>query len=410
MWRGLTLGTLALVAACSGGDPAPGASTNAVELIHLVGDAGTTGTRFCVFITKKDANPPTCSEPREFRLFRDKDGKDQHCITRDSADSKSTKLPATATGGLQDLVGDLDSLDALIEGATVEVETALSARKKTIAGVAILGTAGFRDATGQVEEAKYAELWKRIASVYERRQLPVTARAMRPEDEARYSWLTIRFLHQRQGAAFSVIETGGGGCHFATGDDSAEYKDVKSASDPFGTSKLWQQYAADDVRAPEIATLKEPAFKVCYSGKPADPTGQNAEECVAFLRARAFDSAALAAAAKAQPAGRPLYGMGPAWNGLFNTYFPQRGSVSVADIHQIVVEECSRPVAEARGFIKHQSCFAAAFQEAFLRVTAGDTAVIRNGVESWPRGASISPGGEFPACKDSSIKVTLDPP
>jgi hypothetical protein len=72
------------------------------------------------------------------------------------------------------------------------------------------------------------------------------------------------------------------------------------------------------------------------------------------------------------------------------------------------VEECSRPQQDGRGFIKHHSCYAVAYAEAFLRTVPGGEGGIRNGVESWPRGASVSPGGEFPGCKDASIRVILD--
>lgn len=82
--------------------------------------------------------------------------------------------------------------------------------------------------------------------------------------------------------------------------------------------------------------------------------------------------------------------------------------MTLEEIHAATVMECSRPQKDGLGFIKHQGCFALAFQETFLRTAGGDGAVIRNGIESWPRGASISPGGEFPACKDSTIKVETD--
>jgi hypothetical protein len=399
MWRRVWAWFAMGIPVACGSDPAPPPPASAVvELVHVVGDAGTTGTRFCVFVSRGETTPAggrTCSEPREFRLFPDDDGGEpRHCISRSSSEAGSSRLPASATGGLQDLVEDPDKARELVEGAVAEIERALAPRGKKISAAAILGTSGFRDEAGRIVEGRYDGLFRSVAQVFEMRQVPVVTRTLRPEEEARFSWTTIRFLHLHNDA-FSVIETGGGGCHFATGKSDAEYADVTSASDPIGTSRAWQTYAADDVRAAEITALKEPLFKPCYSGSSADPTGQDAAACVAFLRARLFDGSAIArAAAEVRPEGRPLYGM---------------GALTADDIHAAAVDECARPQKDARGYIKHQSCFALAFQEAFLRTAAGDGGVVRNGVESWPRGASISPGGEFPACKDSTIQIAIDP-
>ena len=405
---------LAVVAACSS-DPATPVVANdpGVELVHLVGDGGSTGTRFCVFVTRKYAATKdaagSCAEPREFRLFKGSDGKETHCISKSSYDANSTKLPITATGGLQDLAQDPAKGGELVEQAIVEVEKALTAHGKKLSAAAILGTSGFRDDTGTIQEAPYVDLWKSVSQVFEKRQIPVVTRALHADEEARFAWTTIRFLHL-QNQAFSTIETGGGGCNFATGEAGAEYKDVKSASDPIGTSRAWHAYAADDLRQVEIPTLKEPLFKACYSGKSADATGQDATACVAFLKSRVFDASSINQTAKQLlPAAgaRTLYGMGPAWNGLFTTYFPGKGSVSLKDVHLAAVDECARPQKDARGYIPHMSCFAISFQEAFLQTAAGSDGVIRNGIESWPRGASVSPGGEFESCKDSTIKVTV---
>ncbi len=312
-----------------------------VESVHLVIDAGSSGTRFCYFALRHS---------------------DDSCQSSILADPYSECREMEAENGLADL-GE-EKAEKLLAGVLDTMEEDLRTK---LTGAALLGTGGFRRQT----QARQNAIVKRLEKVFADRHLSAVVRVLSGEDEGRLAWRTMQ---SSVAGGHRTIETGGATIQYASG---ISYADTAAVSAPLGMNDSFEKLQHDS------------AFLVCYGDKK-DYAG-----CKALLSGRIFRNSSIQKFMDSRPdsdSRRPLFGMGAPWKAVFRLAGnPDRISATALD--ELGRQTCSNSTEQliSRGIpAKHapRTCYLLAFQAAFLSATGSSE--IRRGGESWPRGASLT--------------------
>lgn len=337
----------------------PGAASPPTRIVHLVVDAGSSGTRFCLW--NVTPAPGACTAPERIgECLRPSEGKGLHSMT-----------PA--------------EIRALLDTSLQTLQS-----RAPIARAVLLATGGFRDEQGRIDASRpgFDAQWSAVREAFVRARIPAVARPIGGEEEGRLGWLGVA-QHLRPAGAFTTIETGGATCQLATAaDPAAAFADVRAVSDVIGQNHTWKRFAG------------QPAFRVCAAGS-ADPAGQDADACAALIEREVFAPSRLRAAIP--PERRPLYALGTPWNYIFTRFTPHAPghptatSVTLAQLRAIARKYCAlspaQISAEADTYGPERVCYMLSYHVAFLRSMGGaDEGAVRitNGEESWERGAAIT--------------------
>jgi len=313
--------------------------------IHLVIDAGSSGTRFCLYEVST-ANA---------------------CHLETSGENACTEVPAE--NGLADL-GEEKSVEVIKAGwNAIHPDD-----RKRIISAALLGTGGFRRATPQRQRA----VLERLGGYFRESGLNAVLKVLTGEEEGKLAWRTMEQLHTDSG--HNTIETGGATVQISTG---SSVSDVRAVSAPVGMNTSFE-------------TLKtQEEFKACFGEKT------DFDECRAFVFAKVFrdsDIQKFSSSMSGVERRRPLFGMGAPWMSLFQ--LASRESLDLPEVERLGRFYCSKTVAEIikRGVPERfaaRRCFMISYQTAFLQ--ASGSAEIHQGAESWPPGAAVT-HNFFPDC------------
>jgi len=310
--------------------------------IHLVIDAGSTGTRFCLYGVSRDAAGA--------------------CQVQSLPAPYDTCRPVRAPNGLADL--GPERAVQVVEQGLADIDAATRAR---IAGGALLGTGGFRRQAEAHNDAVFRALRARFADRIG------TMRVLTGEMEAELAWESMRQVGATR--PLSIIETGGATVQFASGDDARR---LAAVSAPIGMTTAYRDVLRRAERECIAEEGRQPAFAACR----------------AFIAGSVFGGSPLERFMAAQPADvtdRQLHGMGAPWGAIFR--FGGRDRFTAAELAAAGESICATPVGALRAkfgdeWDPRRLCFLFAYQSAFLEAVRGRE--IAKGDESWPRGAAGS--------------------
>lgn len=322
--------------------------------LHLVIDAGSSGTRLCLFGIKYlegqcsavDLRPPydRCSQFAE---------------TQGLADMGDEKAKQAVESALSQIDGDT---------------------RNEIRAAALLGTGGFRKLPKERREA----ILDRIRAAFDAHSLPVRLEVITGEQEGTLAWKTVS--QNFSSLDHIILETGGATVQLAYGTVDA----IKSASSPVGISEAF------------ITLREEGNFSYCYHQKTAGRRDVDYDNCRRYVRARLFDGSAIQQLARGIDPERKqqaIYAIGGSWRATFSVL--GSNELSLSDIIEQGRKLCKIDPDKLpdHGIAKRfapRACFQYAYQAGLLEATGFQK--IRNGFESWPKGAAISKE-YFPDCE-----------
>ncbi len=303
--------------------------------LHAVIDAGSSGTRICLFAVKKDG---------------------------DACHAVDTEF------GCKDVPAEDGLADIGPERTTQVVRSALAlvqSDSKRIQGAALLGTGGFRRA----QPARQTEVMRAAGSVLLEQGYPSTVRVIQGEEEGRLAWFSI--AEAKGSRAHRTLEIGGATVQLTTGTEAS----VRAISTPDG--------------------LNDSAKKLGDKSACFHPGTEDAHKvCVTEIRDRVFLNSRLSDFAMGFSAAEkalPLYGLGAPWNAVFGR--AGKTELTVEDIDRQAAMLCGKTIQELSTMMKPEyaarACYLNSYAGELLRVAGAKT--VLKGNESWPRGASVAP-------------------
>ena len=315
--------------------------------VHLVIDAGSSGTRFCLYSIQAEA-PGSCKA--------------------NPVDALETCIKVPAPNGLADLnhAGRLRVLEQGLKLARARAGRALD-------GVVLLGTGGFRRLSSIQRRSAQTSIEQILTSLAPGGSL----RIISGPEEGELAWHSV--LLRTGVPRFTTLETGGATVQIA----GKGPKGIQAASFPLGQNAAFR----------EASVL--PGFSACLAGpeKKADSFLQ----CRGLVRAVLGPIAALASAPWSRA--EPLFGLGSSWDAIFS--MAGRESLTLADIDVLGNKMCTLSIegTVSSGIpldFASRTCFLISVQRETLAATGHLR--IRRGYESWPRGAAAS-GQYFRLCR-----------
>lgn len=357
--------------------------------LHLVIDAGSSGTRLCLFPIRNQCEQSGDADP---------DSAQCRCQAPAASDDL---LPGTGEPNCTPIPGAPGLADLAPEAAARTLSAGLAARltpqlASEIRGIALLGTGGFRAIAPDRQRAVLAALRTELRKIGdaansapenanapdEPTKPPVTIEILSGPDEGRLAWMALRELENSP--THAILETGGASVQFASGRSDNV---LQAVSLPLGMNQAFDRLA-DEADLPR-----------CFPfGAPDAVTDFDA--CRALISRKIFsgaDAAALRTAADAvKPGPETLYGLGSSWKAIFQGMDQSRITLSELErFGRTVCSDRKLTPQERDGKFVQRRCYLYAFQAALLQQTGYES--IRRGRESWPRGAAVSEK-LFPAC------------
>jgi exopolyphosphatase/pppGpp-phosphohydrolase len=316
--------------------------------VHLVIDAGSTGTRFCPFAVERSRDA---------------------CDIAAAPKPLNACQPVSAPNGLADL--GPEAAVRVLERGFAAMDPDLRERVRE---VALLGTGGFRakPATDQRAVMQAAEQF------FATKGVRAKASVLSGEDEGRLAWLTIRSLTGSR--AHTILETGGATVQLATGVDAR----IRAVSAPVGMTVTLRELRSD------------PRIERCYAPNATSRT-TSASACAALIGERIFGPSSIATAGLSGTG--PTYGMGLAWESVFT--YAGKNEITRSELEALAAKYCAMTPEEiVRSGVKPEfadrACYLLAYHVAQV-AAPGFIETIRRGSESWPRGAAVS-GEYFEGC------------
>jgi hypothetical protein len=306
--------------------------------LHMVLDAGSSGTRICLFgVSRKD---------NRCRAF----------------DTTFGCKDVPASGGLAD--------QGAAAKATVEKALAMVSTEdlRRVQAAALLGTGGFR----RLPEARQKTVLGFAGEAFQSTSFSASMKVLSGEDEGTLAWAA---LAERTGSdAHAIVEIGGATVQIAAG-RRGNLRAISTKDGMNDAAKILTEQSA------------------CFTSR--------GDACRADVRTRVFSSSALggfSASLNAEQKQLPLYGLGAPWNAVFAR--ARTSELSLADLEKQTAGVCSQPVENLKSSMPEEharrACYLHSYALELLAVTGFSR--IRQGGESWPRGAAVS-GQYFSACR-----------
>ena len=347
--------------------------------LHLVIDAGSSGTRLCLFPIRKTCPDPDgpcrCSAPPVAPGDLSDAEPRRVCEAIPSAGGLAGMSPAAAAA-------------VLAEALTDRIPAPLRNR---IQNAALLGTGGFRQISSPERHAILQRLSEQLRLSLPTAEPPPAARTLSGADEGRLAWLAMREIHGSDNHA--VLETGGASVQFAVAIPVAEASApgsndtdrVRSLSLPLGMNSAFQRLQ-NDAQLP-----------ACFPFG-AEDAQTDFDRCRKLIRRAVFSANAVAElkAMSSPAADGVLFGLGSSWKAIFAGM--QISQTSLSNLQRFGRRVCAaRKLTEQERSSKYlqRRCYLYAYQRVLLEETGFRE--IRRGRESWARGAAISEEF-FPAC------------
>ena len=324
---------------------------NHQSLNHLVIDAGSSGTRFCLYSIKKNFQ---C----ELQNF------DDSCYS----------IPAQ--NGLADL-SEQEIQKVLEQGFKI-------ARQRTskIDYISLLGTGGFRKLSYQQQQEKYFMIDQYFKNhSFESYQLKFIS----GKEEAYYAWKSIAILYKSN--EHITIETGGATVQFAVGNrEMFEYLSL-----PIGLNQAYER----------LITYK--AFESCKYGNTLSKEGY--EHCKNFVQTYVYQNEEIKKFFHQNSHyfnQLKVYTLGRPWTAIFNLL--NQNPISLEDLKKAGIYYCSLSSQDLikknipANFTK-QICYLFYYHHA--QIDALQIQKIYRGTDSWTIGASIDEK-TIPYCNSSN--------
>lgn len=324
-----------------------------VRNVHLVVDAGSSGTRLCPFVVQAESSG-TCSIAK--------------------AESKSQCVDVPARAGLADL--EPAEVDEALTKGLAELPPAVRTR---VGAAALLGTGGFR----RHSEAEQARVIHAAHDWFARLNIPANAQVITGEEEGRLAWYSVRELTGSRRHA--VVETGGVSVQLAAGEGAQ----VQSVSASVGLNDTFRKLRDD------------PAFPACANAG-GTPKGLDADRCAALITDKVYSTSAIAN--PGFPVVDTVFGLGTPWVIIFDKYL-KRSETTLPELRDAARKVCAQSAAEIQAAtgeepeFARRACYLMAYHVAQIEAIPG-VKLVRRGGESWPRGAAVN-ARYFPAaCKE----------
>lgn len=306
--------------------------------LHLVLDAGSSGTRICLFGVA---------------------AADGRCHAYDTTFG-CKDVPAS--GGLAD---QGPAAKSTVEKA-LRLLTADELRR--VQAAALLGTGGFR----RLPEAQQKSVLGYAGEAFQSTRFAGTLKVLSGEDEGLLAWAA---LGERTGSdEHAIVEIGGATVQIAAGRRGS----VRAISTKDGMND-----------AARMLTDKSPCFTTRGSA------------CREEVRSKIFSSSALGgfySSLSPEHKNLPLFGLGAPWNAVFAR--AKSTELTAEDLQKQTADVCAQSVESLKASMPEEhakrACYLHSYTLELLKLIGSPR--IRQGGESWPRGAAIS-GQYFPMCR-----------
>lgn len=317
--------------------------------IHLVIDAGSSGTRFCMYGI----------------IFSKTENHSNFCKSLDILKNQNSCFEIKAPNGIADL--DEKEAKQVIQKGIETIPNEIRGRiKKSV----LLGTGGFRKKSVEEQQKKLSSVSKTLLQY----GIDSTAKVISGEEEGILSWLSVNDVLGDSGHA--IIETGGATIQVAYG----KSPNVRSISLPVGLNDSFKKLSLT------------PEMQFCYG--EINSNKKSFQKCKELILAKVFASNKLHNfMGKLSPVEKKLslYGMGTPWISVFT--IAKKNEITEVELETMGNKICSQKATDLKSFginkkYAKKACFLFAYQSAFLTVTK--TNKIINGNESWSRGASVA--------------------
>lgn len=305
--------------------------------LHLVIDAGSSGTRFCLFQMSYSANLP-------------------HCFVRSGQCQN-----VASSNGLAAL--NSSQIKQVIDDGFAQIP---SEKQLQINHVALLGTGGFRALPDRTRNNKISE----IANVIFKTGYPATVKVITGEDEALLAWRSI--TAQNNSKTHGIVEIGGATLQVAAGKKNITLSKV---SYPLGMNSVKQKLQSHSACFSEANTDR---FVKC----------QNELRPHLSILKPALETDKLI-----------YYGLGNPMQAVFTQLKVNQVKLSqINSTGQIVCQSNSEQLTKLGIEKKFQpsSCYLFAFQS--ITIENLGISKLSRGNGSWPAGATLS-GEYFPECR-----------
>lgn len=329
----------------------PTKKVNQNKIHHLIIDAGSSGTRFCLYTLKKNS----------------------YC---ELENFQNSCFDIPSMNGLADLSKN-EIYNTLNEGFKV-----LEKNKKLseIHFISLLGTGGFRklsDKERNIKETILNEYFKKNVFI------PYKVKVLTGKEEAYFAWKSIFLLYQS--TQHITLETGGATIQIAIGD----FNHFDFISLPIGMNQSYENL------------LKYKDFEKCIYGKIL--SYEDYEDCKYITIKYIYKNKQLEDFLKKynnKINNYKIYTLGKAWNAIFN--YIDKNPITIKDINEKGKYFCNL---DEQNLIKKgipskfakQFCYLFYYHNAQLEFLKIDT--IYKGTESWTLGAS-NDEDTIPYCKN----------
>ncbi len=306
--------------------------------LHMVLDAGSSGTRICLFGVTRAGD--------RCRAF----------------DTSFGCKDVPAAGGLAD--------QGRAAKSTVEKALSMVSAEdlRRVQAAALLGTGGFR----RLPDAEQKSVLGFAGEAFQSTSFAGTLKVLSGEDEGVLAWTA---LGERIGSdEHAIVEIGGATVQIAAGRRGS----VRAISTKDGMND-----------AAKMLTEKSACFTTRGSA------------CKEEVRSKIFAASTLGgfyASLSQEQRNLALFGLGAPWNAVFAR--AKTSELTGADLEKQTAEVCAQSVESLKSAMPEEhakrACYLHSYAFELLKITGASR--IRQGGESWPRGAAIS-GNYFPVCR-----------
>ncbi|MCP5497587.1 MAG: hypothetical protein H7A23_23790 [Leptospiraceae bacterium] len=324
------------------------------QKLHLVIDAGSSGTRFCLYeITKNTSNA---------------------CIAKSLENDYSTCKQIPAENGIAEL-GSQKGLDVIQNGFD-DLNSSNPTYRDQIVQATFIGTGGFR----KYPENKYKPILESIDNYFKKEKIPSTTKVITGDEEAEYAWYSAKQI--ASSTNHGILEIGGATIQIAYKNSPVEESLIKF-SEKLGSNVSFDKLSVVGVfnRFCEqpVVSYKDDLFS----------------DCKKFVYNNIFSRSDMKSFVQNNPIpkGTRVYGMGASWFATFN--LAKSDKLTIEEIHKIGHEFCGMDQQDIESEYNIPSkyaervCYTFSYQTALMETL--NIAVIYNGKgESYTKGVAIS--------------------
>ncbi|MEM7181091.1 MAG: hypothetical protein AAF518_09270 [Spirochaetota bacterium] len=372
----LSLSTLLFLLTCSFGQVKLQAPEGAK--LHLVVDAGSSGTRFCLYQIEKSSEQIHGS----------------YCKSIPIAGAYGKCKSIYAENGIADL-GESKGPPVILKGIS-EMEFASPGITSKISATALLGTGGFR----RLPKAQAEQILAKIRKTFTDNKMQAQVRMISGEEEAEYAYYSIQQTHTTQ-ENMGILEIGGASVQVAYSVGGV----LRKVSDAIGIGASYEKVT-------EAVDYQEQCFQPpseFFVRKKRE--GQTFQACKSLVKEKVFSPSALQRSF-ATPLGNTIkfYGMGKVWQAKFSHH--ETDVLQKTELETTAEKYCKLTVADLvdkdilEKFARRE-CYTYSYLVSLMESVGIEE--IHNGEgQSFTRGAAIVPG-IFSGCAVADTTTAEEP-